>query len=138
MQLALREKIRNEDLSESWVDVPILVDVPIIMPRAGNFILTLPVTAGDECLVMFGDMCIDAWFSNGGIQNQIEKRRHDLSDGFAILGAWSQPNKITNYSTTSAQLRTENGASYIELKAGEINLVATSVKANGKTVTTAP
>jgi hypothetical protein len=137
VQLALREKVRNEDLSEEWVDIPILVDVPIVLPRAGNFVLTLPVAAGDECLVMFSDMCIDAWYSNGGIQNQVEKRRHDLSDGFALLGAWSQPNKLSSYSTTSAQLRTENGTAYIELKSNEINLVATSVKANGKAVLTA-
>lgn len=133
---AIREKIRGEDLTEKWVDLPLLLDVPIILPRAGLFILTMPVTAGDECLVVFADMCIDAWFSNGDPQNQIEKRRHDLSDAFAILGCWSQPNKIANYSTTSAQLRNEAGTAYIELKDAQINLVADSVKINNKEFST--
>lgn len=136
VKLAIREKILNKDFTTSWVDIPLLVDVPIVVPRAGNFLLTLPVTEGDECLVIFGDMCIDAWFSNGGIQNQIEKRRHDLSDAFAVLGCWSQPNVVENYSKTSAQLRNKAGTAYIELKDNQINLVAGSVKINNKEFST--
>lgn len=136
VQPALRERVRGENGEPVWVNLPLLVDVPIVLPRAGGFVLTLPVQQGDECLVVFGDMCIDAWFSNGGIQNQIEKRRHDLSDAFAILGCWSQPRVIPNYSTDSAQIRTDGGAAYIELKSNEINLVAASVKKNGVEVAT--
>ena len=136
VQPTIREKIQKEDGSQEWIALPLLVDVPIVLPRAGNFILTMPITKGDECLVMFSDMCIDAWFSNGGIQNQIEKRRHDLSDSFAILGCYSQPNVIPNYSTTSAQLRNEAGTAYIELKDAQINLVAASVKINNKEFST--
>lgn len=131
VQCAVREKIIDDRLELHWVDLPLLLDVPIVFPRAGGFVLTLPINAGDECLIIFADMCIDAWFSNGGIQNQIEKRRHDLSDAFAILGAWSQPKKLSNYSTTAAQLRTDDGSAYISLSAGEINLVAPVVKKNG-------
>lgn len=136
VQPTIREKIQKEDGSQEWIALPLLVDVPIVLPRAGNFILTMPITKGDECLVMFSDMCIDAWFSNGGIQNQIEKRRHDLSDSFAILGCYSQPNVIPNYSTASAQLRNEAGTAYIELKDAQINLVAASVKINNKEFST--
>lgn len=136
VQVAIREKVRDISLNETWVNIPLLLDVPIVMPRAGGYILAMPVEAGDECLVVFGDMCIDAWWSNGGVQNQIEKRRHDLSDAFAILGAWSQPRKISNYPTDAAQLRTEDGNTYIELKDGEINLVAASVKINSQEFST--
>lgn len=135
VQLALRELISKEDLNQEWVNIPILLDVPIVIPRAGNYCMTFPIKQGDECLVIFADMCIDAWFSYGGIQNQLERRRHDLSDGFAILGIWSQPNKIKNYSTNSAQLRNLEGTSYIELKDNDIDLVG-NVKINGKSVVT--
>lgn len=131
VQIALREQINNEDGSKEWVAVPLLLDVPIVMPRAGGYVLTMPVNKGDECLVIFGDMCIDAWFSLGGIQNQIEKRRHDLSDAFAILGVWSQPNIIPNYSADSTQLRTLDGNTSITMKSGEINIQASTVKING-------
>jgi hypothetical protein len=131
VQPAIREKIIDAQLETSWVDLPLLLDVPIVFPRAGGFALTLPIVAGDECLIVFADMCIDAWFSNGQVQNQIERRRHDLSDAFAILGVWSQPRVLPSYSTTAAQLRTDDGSAYISLKPGEINLVAAVVKKNG-------
>ncbi|NOU95585.1 hypothetical protein GC093_20465 [Paenibacillus sp. LMG 31456] len=131
VQVALREKIIDADLMQHWIEIPMLLDVPIVIPRAGGYALTLPIAAGDECLVIFSDMCIDAWFSSGGVQNQIEKRRHDLSDGFAVIGVWSQPNKIPNYSSTAAQLRTNEGTVYISLSNNEINIVAPIVKING-------
>jgi hypothetical protein len=122
VQPAIREEIRKDDLSKEWANLPLLLDVPIVIPRAGGYSLTLPVKKGDECLVIFLDSCMDAWFSYGNIQNQIEKRRHDLSDAVAILGMWSQPNAIQNYSTDSCQLRNTAGTSYIDLKDNEINL----------------
>ena len=132
VQVAIREKVSNpQDLTHRWMEIPLLLDVPIVLPRAGEFVLTMPIQPGDECLVVFSDFCIDAWFSNGGVQNQIEKRRHDLSDAFAIVGAWCQPRKIANYSTTAAQLRTESGAAYISLSNDEIDIVAPTVKING-------
>lgn len=131
VQPSIREKVINDDLTQQWVDIPLLLDVPVVIPRAGGYVLTMPIKQGDECLVVFGDSCFDAWFSNGGVQNQIEKRRHDLSDAFALIGVWSQPRKINNYSTTSAQLRSDDGSTYISMKNGEIDLVASSVKING-------
>jgi len=131
VQPALKEKIRSSDLSVSDVQLPLLLDVPIVIPKAGGFALTLPIKLGDECLVIFSDMCIDNWWYAGGIQNQLEKRRHDLSDAFCILGTWSQPNLISNYSTNSAQLRSTDGVSYIDLKNNEIDMVSPTVKING-------
>jgi hypothetical protein len=87
----------------------------------------MPIVKGDECLVVFGDMCIDAWWSLGGVQNQLERRRHDLSDGFAILGTFSQPNVITDYSTTSAQLRSLDGKTVIDVKDNAITMTSPSI-----------
>lgn len=131
VQVAIRERIANSDLTVHWVQIPLLLDVPIVIPRAGGYALTLPVKKGDECLIVFADMCIDAWYESGGIQNQIEKRRHDLSDAFAILGPWSQPRKLPNYATDAAQLRTEDGSAYISLRSSGIDIVAPSVRING-------
>lgn len=131
VQLALREEVKDYDYNKHWTDMPLLLDVPLVLPRAGGYCITMPVKRGDECLVIFADMCIDAWWQNGGIQNQVEKRRHDLSDGFAILGIWSQPKRVKNYSEDSCQIRNEKGTSMIALKDDEININATVVKING-------
>lgn len=122
VRVAIRERIKINGVLED-AEIPLLLDVPLVLPRAGGYILTMPVQAGDECLVIFSDTCIDAWFQSGGVQNQMSLRRHDLSDGFAVLAPWSQPKVLSNYSTDSAQLRNETGDHYIELKSSEMNLV---------------
>jgi len=127
VQLVIKERFTNEDGTTEDVKVKPLYDVPIFMPRAGNFILTMPIAVGDECLVVFGDNCYDTWYQNGGEENlQNEKRRHDLSDGFAIVGIWSQPRKVSNYSTDSAVLRNLDNDSYVEVKESTINVITTN------------
>lgn len=120
---AIREKLATIDGTPEWVEIPELQEVPLFVYRGGDYALTLPVSVGDECLVIFADMCIDAWWQSGGVQNQIERRRHDLSDAFAIVGFTSQVKRLSGYSGTTAQLRTLDGGSYIELAGGTINLV---------------
>lgn len=131
VQPAIKERIIDNDGTIQIVNLPLLLDVPLVFPRAGGFVLTMPVQQGDECLVVFADMCIDAWWSQGGVQVQAEKRRHDLSDAFAILGTWSQSRRISDYSTISAQLRSENGSSLIDINPDEINITSSVVKING-------
>lgn len=93
VQPAIREALTDQTGVRVNLALPELLDVPIIMPHGGKFSITLPVMPGDECLIIFADMCIDAWWQSGGVQNQVELRRHDLSDAFAILGPWSQATK---------------------------------------------
>jgi hypothetical protein len=141
VRLAIREKISLAGSPYEDTEIPILQEVPIYMPRAGNFVLTMPVTVGDECLVVFGDNCIDSWWQSGGVQNQLDNRRHDLSDGFAIIGPWSQPRKISNYSVDSAVLRNLNNDSYVEVRDNDINIITpikVTITAGGEVEVNAP
>lgn len=95
--------------------LPLLVDVPVVFPRGGGCTLTFPVKAGDECLVVFADRCIDFWWQNGGVQEPVDDRMHDLSDAFCIVGPQSQAQKISGISTSAAQLRTDDGAAFVEV-----------------------
>lgn len=122
IQPAIRERL-NFNGTLQWVEIPLLLDVPFFVYSGGGYCLTLPVKAGDDCLVIFGDNCIDAWWQSGGVQNQVERRRHDLSDGFAIVGFRSQPQKINGFSASSAQLRNADGSAYIEIAGSTINIV---------------
>lgn len=135
VKMAIREKI-NIDGQESWEDLPTLVDMPLFILEGGGYLVTMPVKKGDECLVIFGDNCIDAWWQSGGVQNQVDKRRHDLSDGFAIVGFRSQPRKIPNYSADTMQLRNEAGTAYFEIDGSTINIKAGAINiiADGNTV----
>lgn len=114
---------------KSSLSLPLLVDVPVIFPRGGGVTLTFPVKSGDECLLVFSDRCIDFWWQNGGVQESVDSRMHDLSDAFAIVGPQSQAQKISGVSTSAAQLRTDDGGAFIELDPGSH---AVNVTTSGK------
>jgi phage baseplate assembly protein gpV len=110
----------------SQVEIPVLLDVPVIYPSGGGFTLTFPIKNGDECLVIFSSRCIDTWWQNGGYKNQLPLlRMNDLSDGFALIGPRSQVRTLPNVSSATTQLRSDDGACYVELENTHVvNIVA--------------
>jgi hypothetical protein len=114
------------------VTIAPIQDVPIFMLRVPGWSITLPVTAGAECLLIHPDNCIDAWWQNSGIQPPVDRRRHDLSDAIAFFGPWSQPKVLSNYSVDSMQLRSDDRSVLIDLADGQVTVTAPVVKiANG-------
>lgn len=127
VQPSIQGTIENENGTIQSVNLPLLVDVPIVFPSAGGFTITFPIVVGDEVLVVFSSRCIDAWWQSGGIQRPMEARMHDLSDGFAIPGPRSQPRVVPGISNSAMQIRNDAGTSYIEIDDdGKINLVSPS------------
>lgn len=115
VQPAIKGVVTAADGTSSAENLPLLIHCPVVFQRGGGVTMTFPVKRGDECLVVFSSRCIDAWWQSGGIQIPIDMRMHDLSDGFAIVGPQSLPNRIRGVSTDSAQLRSDDGATYIDL-----------------------
>lgn len=95
--------------------LPLLVDVPVVFPSGGGCHMTFPIVAGDEVLVIFGDRCMDFWWQSGGVQEPVDQRMHDLSDGYAIPCLRSCARAIGAVSTDSVQLRSDDGAAYVEI-----------------------
>jgi len=131
VQPAIQEVIRKSAVP-TLTTLPILDDVPFVIPRAGGWSLTLPIAVGDECLVVFADMGIDMWWQNGGLQKQPDGVlfRHDIGDALAIFGPTSKPRKLADYSTTSAQLRSDDGTVVIDLARDGITITAPAVTVN--------
>jgi hypothetical protein len=111
--------------------IPDLEDVLVLFPGDANWCLTFPTVVGCECYVCFADMCINQWATFGCLgsntdpvpRNQELQRRHDLSDGFAILAPRSQPNTIPSFSTTSVELRSMDNSTKLQMdKANGIQL----------------
>ena len=76
--------------------LPVLRDVPVFFPgnRAGA--VTWPVSAGDECLLVFADTEIDRWFE-GKDAEPASGRTHSLSDAFAFVGFRSRNNALADF-----------------------------------------
>ncbi|GAA5786149.1 Gp138 family membrane-puncturing spike protein [Chitiniphilus shinanonensis] len=126
IQPGIRIQIRDETGAIQSRKLPLLLDCPVVFPGGGGCTLTFPVKPGDECLVVFASRCIDSWWQSGNVQEQADLRMHDLSDGFALVGVRSQPRALPGISTSSAQLRSDNGSAYIDLNpaSGKVIIIA--------------
>lgn len=108
VQPAINGRATADDGAKSSVQMPLLMDCPVVWTGGGGAIFTFPIKKGDECLVVFGARGIDGWWSQGGVQDPPEPRMHNLSDGFAIIGPRSLPHAFA-VSTTEAVLRNDAG-----------------------------
>lgn len=109
LQPTIQARVQRTDTKWEWVNLPVLVDCPVVFPGGGGVVMTFPVEPGDEVLVVFSSRCIDNWWISGGIKPQAELRMHDLSDGFCLPGLWSVPRVPVDVSPAQAELRTTNG-----------------------------
>lgn len=127
VQPAIQGRVSDQQGVVTLVDLPLLLDCPVHFPSGGGVTLTFPITAGDECLVVFASRCIDAWWESGGVQAPLEARMHDLSDGFALVGFRSKPRALSPApSTTAAELRADDGATVIQIDPVAQTLVLTA------------
>lgn len=125
VQPSTQGRVRNPAGGESFVNLPLLVDVPVVYMGGGGFVATFDIQPGDEALVIFADRCIDSWWQSGGVQKPADSRMHNLSDGIALIGPRSLARSIPNVKAGVAQLRTLDGSTYYELAAGGVaNIVA--------------
>ena len=129
-QVTVSVPIYDENNQQQFMNIPLLRDVPVIFEGGGDYVMTFPVSAGDECLVVFGSRCIDSWWGQGAnsptsVQPpQADWRMHDLSDGFAIVGPRSLPRKLSGVSTNTSQWRNLAQTCYVELTETQVNIVA--------------
>lgn len=134
IQLAIRERL-NIDGDISSVQLPLLVDVPVLFPGAGGYAITWPLVTGDEGLVIFLDNCYDAFWQSGGIQNEVDKRRHDLSDAMFFPTRISKPSSFAV--TNTLQVRNAAGTAFFEINGTALNITtsgAVTITSSGNTV----
>lgn len=130
VQPAIQGVVTDENGVKTYVNLPLLIHVPIMFPACGGFIMSMPLAKGDEVLVVFASRCIDSWWQNGGFENiPMEDRKHDLSDGFAFPAQMSQPKVEAAYdgglSSANARLSKADGSCYLEITpSGAVNIVA--------------
>jgi hypothetical protein len=109
------------------INIPVINDCPVVFPHGGGFSLTFPILPNDECLLHVSSRCIDGWWGQGGIVQQGDLRMHDLSDCFVMVGPRSLPNVLSAVSTSTVQLRSDDGQAYIEIAGGHVvNIVTPS------------
>lgn len=113
---AIRARTFVNNVQED-IDLPELHLVPLVFPFAtvSGMALTLPVNAGDSCLLVFSQRCIDNWWQQGGVQSPenwvtdkgavLGARHHDLNDGFAILCGGPLPSVLGSWCSDGIEIR---------------------------------
>jgi hypothetical protein len=135
------------------IQMPILLDCPVVWQGGGGVTLTFPIKANDECLVVFSSRCIDAWWQQGFIAGQAgvpvsgkqpmdppDLRMHNLSDGFVLVGVRSLPRSYS-IDTANVSLQSDDGEAFYKLNPtthaaiitapGGINLNGVTIDSSG-------
>lgn len=109
------------------IKLPVLEDVPVVYLTGGEFEITTPIKAGDECLVLFSRQCIDNWWVGGGVQPPFEYRFFDISDGFALVGVFSKKiisdKKFIEPSTENMEIRKKDDNIKISLSEKDVSII---------------
>lgn len=69
--------------------LPVITNVPVILPAGGGGLLSFPVRQGDQVLLIFCEKSLDVWISKGGEVDPLDRRNFNLSDAIAITGLFS-------------------------------------------------
>lgn len=72
---------------------PAIADCPVIVLGGGPVRITFPITAGDQCLLLFNDRDIDNWFAGSLNSPVATPSLHAFTDAIALIG----PNNVGNF-----------------------------------------
>ena len=117
VMLAVKGYDSNPDGTRTFHDLPVLPHCPIVFPRGGGYSMTFPIKKGDECMVQFSSRSLDEWWQTGKGQPPYDFRKHDLSDGVCFVGLTSRAKPLPGISTSTAQFRSDDGSTMVELNA---------------------
>lgn len=82
VQIQVKRRIGEDEI----IDYPLLVECPVIVLQGGGAFLEMPIEPGDFCLILFNDRDIDNWYLGGNNTEPNTRRKHNLSDGFVLVG----------------------------------------------------
>jgi len=125
IQMVVRSDLTQ---AETPQDIGLLSRIPIGYYKAGGFIITLPVAAGDEGVIMFSDRSLDMWKATGRKAPPRDHRFHDVSDGVFVPWPTSKGGAIAGFNTTGAYVGLEDQTSFLHIGAGGVTTLKAATK----------
>lgn len=113
-------------ISEDPVTLPVIANVPVVMPMGSNYSIKLPVAVGDTGLAIFSDRSLDRWLTSGGTTpvDPKDTRQHDFSDPVFLPGLVPFGKQLTD-NTTDMVLT--SGSSQVRLRQdGKLKITQTT------------
>ena len=115
------------------VSYPQLNKVPVYVMQGGGQTASVvyPVKPEDECLVFFAEQSLDMWRTRA---ESITELRFDLSNAYAIVGAFAKPNPLIAEACADDAIIIDKSGHRVKLKqSGDIEVtgVNVTIKAQG-------
>jgi len=120
----IKRQLAYPDGSEITESLPIIPRVPLQYPRAGRFFITWPIKAGDLVELVFTEASRDNFKAGSG--NEVEPddfRRFDLSDAYAMPGAYPESKAIRNFDADNLRLGVDGGATIVIKEDGNVSVI---------------
>lgn len=126
----LIQRLQSTVDGELAEDLPIIPGVPVAFPRAGGFKITMPVAAGDRCMLVFCERSTEAYQIGQGRQGASALIRqtepgtfemHNLTDAVAIMG-WYNDAEALSATDADDMVIGEDGGPAIHIGGDQVNL----------------
>lgn len=119
-----KRRFQDADTGEwSFEDRPAYPNVPVFLPQAGGFGMSLPVSSGDHVLLVYAQTSISEWREAEQTSEPTDAGR--LTDGHpvAFLGAFARGKAFARASAAGAFLGHESGTG-VNVSASDVGLGA--------------
>jgi hypothetical protein len=107
-QPLIKRPVQGED-AEVVETLPVIPNVPVAWPRAGNWFLSLPLSKGDTVLVVFCERSLDQWLERGGIVDPGDLRTHSLDGAVAYAGLYPRKEALADVHAENIVLGQDGG-----------------------------
>jgi hypothetical protein len=114
--------MERTNFDDPAVELPKIVGVPVVFPRAGGYSLTFGVKAGDTCLLVFSERSLDAWLKSGKVSDPADVRHHHLTDAVALMGMAAENGAIQNVATSGVRLGSDDSDTAIIIDGTDITI----------------
>lgn len=120
----VQRPVRDEDGLPQAEELPDMLGVPVAFPRAGDFVLHMPIAAGDFLLVLCATWSLSEWRRQGGARvDPGDSRHHSLGNAVAIAGVFPSGQKVQGLSASSILLGKVAGPN-VKISATKVQLGA--------------
>jgi len=80
------EKVSEGNYQLKTFEYPMMIDCPMITIGGDTAALNMPVSPGDQCLILFNDRDLDNWFAGARTGPVASSRIHSFADAMALVG----------------------------------------------------
>lgn len=126
-QTADIEIMQVKSIYNEFYNLPLLVNVPVIIYGGNNNGITLGDLTGAYCLLIFMDRNISSFLETGEIYNPNTSRMHDFSDCIALTTFKNNTNAISNYENEAINIynNSKQSSSYVKTFVNNVEINST-------------